>query len=261
MSMMDRLHQGGNVDRPIMVLYGRPGIGKTTLAAQAPNPIFIETERGLTNPDLAHVQTFGLMNSYEEVLEALKTIHEHKDKQGWETIVIDSIDRLNPLIDRHVCKANNWRTLEEGAYGKGKNLFREEWQKLLTMLIRFRDSSGMGIILLGHHAAAKMSPPDADPFTQYTLTLDEKVRQLVIADADIVGFCTYPTHVVSTDQGFGKKATRAHTEAPVIVLRESGAQVAKNRYGMPDRVPMSWDALAEYIPAYNTTKPKKEAKK
>ena len=256
MSMMDRLHKGGNVEYPIVVLYGRPGIGKTTLAAQAPKPIFIETERGLTSPDLAHVETFGLMQSYDEVLEALKTIYENREKQGWKTIVIDSIDRLNPLIDKHVCKANNWRSLEEGAYGKGKNLFREEWQGFLTKLIRLRDLSGMGIIMLGHHATVKVSPPDTDPFTQYTLTLDEKVRQLVIADSDVVGFATYPTHTVSTEQGFGKKATRAITEAPVIILKESGAQVAKNRYNMPDKIPMSWEDLSAYIPAYSNTKPK-----
>jgi hypothetical protein len=251
-SIMDRLHQGGNVPKPIMTIYGRPGIGKTTLAAHAPNPIFFETERGLTNPELSHVQTFGLLHSLEEFNEGLAAVAQHHGKQKWETVVIDSIDRLNPLIERAVCAANKWKSLEEGAYGKGKNLFREEWQKVLTKLIRLRDECSVGIILLGHHAMAKISPPDADPFTQYTLTLDEKVRQLVIADSDVVAFATYPTHTVSSDQGFGKKATRAITEAPVLAVRETGAHVAKNRYGMPDKLPMSWEALAQHIPCYAT---------
>lgn len=248
--MMDRLHEGGNVEAPIAVFYGRPGIGKTTLAAQAPGPIFLETERGLTNPELNNVQTFGLLPSFDDFMAAFKAVYEHHEKQGWKTLVIDSIDRLNPLIDRHVCKVNRWSSLEEGAYGKGKNLFREEWQKLLTKLIRLRDETSMNVVMLGHHAMTKVTPPDADSYTQYTLTLDEKVRQLVVADSDIVGFCTYPTHTISRDEGFGKKSGRAVTQAPVIQLKETGAAVAKNRYNMPETVKMTWPDLAKYVDSF-----------
>ena len=82
-SIMERLHTGGNVPSPIIVIYGRPGIGKTTLAADAPNPIFFETERGLTNPSLSHVQTFGLLRSHQEFMEAFAAVVEHYKKQKW----------------------------------------------------------------------------------------------------------------------------------------------------------------------------------
>ena len=37
---------------PRIVIYGVPGIGKTSLAAEFPDPIFIQTEEGAGNPDL-----------------------------------------------------------------------------------------------------------------------------------------------------------------------------------------------------------------
>lgn len=259
MSMLERLHKGGNVNFPICLIYGQPGVGKTTLAAQAPKPIFIETERGLTSPSLAHVETFGLMHSYEEVLDAMKAVWDHREQQGWKTIVIDSIDRLNPLIEKYVCQVNGWKTLEDGAYGKGKNAYREEWQAFLTGLIGMRDQCDMGVILLGHNAKIKVSSPDTDPYDQYTLTMDEKVRQLLIADADIVGYATYPTNIISRDEGFGKKSRRAIVDKPIMIVRTNGAQIAKTRYDMPDSIEMSFEALARYVPAWAALLPKTEA--
>ena len=41
------LRKTGVARPPRIVLYGTHGIGKSTFAAQAPNPVFIPTEEGL----------------------------------------------------------------------------------------------------------------------------------------------------------------------------------------------------------------------
>ena len=250
MSMMSRLSKGGQVQYPIVTIYGQPGVGKTTLAAQAPKPIFIETERGLTSPSLAHVDTFGLLHTYEDVLDALKAIYEHNKQQGWKTIVLDSLDRLNPLIEAYVCKMNGWKVLEDGAYGKGKNALRDEWRMFLTGVIAMRDQLNMGVIMLGHNTKVKVSSPDMDPYDQYTLTMDEKVRNLIVADSDIVGFATYPNNQIKRDEGFGRKTARLVADKAILICKTNGAQIAKNRYQMPDAIDMSWEALARYVPAW-----------
>lgn len=257
MSILDKLQKGVNDRPPVGVIYGRPGIGKSTIAARMPAPLFIQTEPGLRGEDFAHIDTFGVLSSYDEIREAMGAVYQHSAAQGWKTVVIDTIDRLNPLIEKYVCDSNGWKSLEDGAYGKGKSAYREEWQKFLTGLLMLRDQCNVGVVMIGHCAALKVTPPDVDPYSQWTLTLDDKVRQFVVADADFVAFATYPTHVVSKDQGFGKKSTRAITEAPVLVMRESGAQLAKNRYNMPERIPLEWEALASYIPAWAETIPAK----
>jgi hypothetical protein len=123
----------------------------------------------------------------------------------------------------------------------------------MSMLMALRNQFGFAIIMLGHHKAIKLTPPDADPFTQWSLTLPDDVARILIGDSDFVLFATYPTHTMSTDQGFGKKVARAITEKPVLLTSENGARVAKNRYGMPEKLPLSWPSLAQYVPFWSRT--------
>lgn len=250
MSMMERLRRGGGDKPPVGLIYGRPGVGKTTLAAQAPGAIFIQTEDGLTSPLLADVPTFGVLESYEDVLNVFEAVAVNYVEQRWLTVVIDSIDRLAPLITDYVCRTNGWKKLEDGAYGKGKVAYNDEWRNFMSMCLALRNSYGLAVLLLGHHKAVKMAPPDADPFTQYSLTLPDDIARILIGDSDFVLFATYPTHTISTDQGFGKRTTRAITEKPVLWTQESGARVAKNRYAMPEKIPLSWPSLAQHVPTW-----------
>lgn len=258
MSMMDRLKRSSEPKPPIMVIYGRPGVGKTTLAAQAPGVIFVQTEDGLTSPHLSGVPTFGIMERYEDVLQAFEAIVENAEAEGWKTIVIDSIDRLAPLITTKVCQDNGWASLEDGAYGKGKAAYIEAWREFMTYLLALRNNCDLGILMVGHHKATKVTPPDTDPFMQYSLTLHDDAARILVGDSDAVLFATYPIHTISVDQGFGKKATRGITEKPVLWTQENGARVAKNRYGMPERLPLDFDAVAQYIPGWSESV-KKEA--
>ena len=55
-----------------LIIYGPPGLGKTTLASEFPNPVFIQTEDGLGNLDVAH---FPLANSIKDVLYAIGALY------------------------------------------------------------------------------------------------------------------------------------------------------------------------------------------
>lgn len=235
---------------PVAVLYGKPGIGKTTMAAQCPGPVFLQTEDGLTSPHLAWVPTFGVMQDYESVLETVGVIFLHAEEHGWKTVVVDSIDRLAPLIIDYVCRQNGWKKLEDGAYGRGKVAYIDEWRNFVNCCMSLRNDAGLGVLLLGHHKAVKMSPPDAEPYTQYGLTLPEDVSRILVGDSDMVLFATHPITTVSSDQGFNKKATRAIADKPRLYTQERGGWVAKNRYSMPEYLPMEWAALSQFVPAW-----------
>jgi len=53
MSVLEQIRTGKQSSPPRILLYGTEGIGKSTFAAQAPNPIFIPTEDGLNEIDCA----------------------------------------------------------------------------------------------------------------------------------------------------------------------------------------------------------------
>ncbi|MCS6901519.1 MAG: MAPEG family protein, partial [Myxococcales bacterium] len=76
--------------RPLrVVLYGVEGVGKSTFASQAPDPIFLCAEEGAVGLDVAR---FPTAHTWIEVLEAIRVLtHE---EHPYKTLVIDSLDWL-----------------------------------------------------------------------------------------------------------------------------------------------------------------------
>lgn len=237
---------------PIGVLYGKPGVGKTTLMSYAPNPVFLMTEDGLISPRLSSMPHWQI-NSFNELMEALAVLGQ--EQHGFQTIVIDSLDRLAPMVAEACCVANNWRNLDQPGYGKGNIEIVNWWVKIVEAAKWLRNTRGFGVWFIGHHSQRTVNPPDNPPYTQFTLTLPEREARLFIGEADIVAFATHPVITTTSDGKFGQQQTRAISDdrGPVIHVQERGAHIAKNRYDMPPTLPMSWGALASFIPAYHGT--------
>lgn len=68
------------------IIYGSPGIGKTTLALSAPKPVLIDFDRGISRVSARHRQPTIICNTYEEVLADVRS----KEMADFETIVIDT---------------------------------------------------------------------------------------------------------------------------------------------------------------------------
>ena len=108
---------------PKLVIAGPGKIGKTTFASQAPNAIGILTEDGADNVD---TNAFPLCNSLQDVYAAIGTLLSEKHK--YESVFLDSLDWLEPLLHQHVCEKNKWATIEAAGYGKGYIAAAEEWR-------------------------------------------------------------------------------------------------------------------------------------
>ena len=84
------------------------------------------------------------------------------------------------------------------------------------------------------------------------LTADEvhaRAAALVQEHSDIVLFANYRVSTVKADVGFNKKVSRAVGSGErVIHTTERPAFLAKNRYGLPDTLPLDWQALAQAMP-------------
>ena len=99
MSILEQVHSGRRHHPPRLLIYGSEGVGKSTLAAQAPKPVFIQTEDGL---DQIECDSFPLARSFEDVLVCLTALSA--EGHDYQTVVIDSADWLERLIFDHVCK-------------------------------------------------------------------------------------------------------------------------------------------------------------
>jgi len=78
------------------LIYGKSGVGKTTLAATAPNPLIIDTEGGTLSLADQEIDMVSVRNM-EELEDVLKKL---KRKRGdkYETIIIDSGSELAEIV-------------------------------------------------------------------------------------------------------------------------------------------------------------------
>jgi GTPase SAR1 family protein len=100
---------------PRMLVHGQEGVGKTTLAAQFPNPIFLQTEDG--TPGEMTLASFGLLETYPAVHDALTVLAT--EPHDYQTVVLDALDELEALIWADVCAKRGWQSIETVGYGKG----------------------------------------------------------------------------------------------------------------------------------------------
>lgn len=220
-----------------VVLYGVEGIGKTTLASHAPDPLFIDTEGGTAFMDVKRVDG---VNGWEDLLA---TVHEVAVTPGCcKTLVIDTADWAEQKLIEWILKENNLKSIEEygGGYGKGVVYMGEKWAQFLRLCDRVIDS-GKNVVITAHAWMRKQELPDEmGAFDRWELKLSKRCAPMLKEWADCVLFCNYKTIVVTSENNTKKGAGGRR----VIYTTHKPAFDAKNRHGLPDELDMAYENIA-----------------
>lgn len=230
------------VRAPKVVVVGTGKIGKTTFAAMAPNAIGILTEDGA---DAVDAQAFPLASSLAEVYAAIDTLINQDHE--FQTLFIDSLDWLEPMVQDYVCKQNNWKNIEQPGFGKGYVAAAEEWRNLLSGLEVLRAAKGMGIILIAHDKIKRIEDPLTEGYDSHVLKLHDRAAALVSEWADVIGYAGYRIFTSKTDAGFGNKETKATTTGERILhVEPHPAHCGGNRFGLSN-MPLDWVAFQDAL--------------
>jgi len=225
---------------PRVLVYGVEGIGKTTFAAGAPDPIFICTEDGLGSLDVAH---FPLVERTDDVMQAIGTLYE--SEHAYRTVVLDSVDWLDNAVVREIEAKYDAKDL---AYGKGAVIAADKWRDILAGFNALRNDRGMSVVLIAHTTIKRFDSPETEPYDRYQPKLQERTSSIIREWCDAVLFANYKTIVRKSEVGFNKEVARGiSTGERLLHTSERPAYMAKNRYALPDSIPMQWDAFAQAI--------------
>lgn len=237
---LDSIKRSTGIKAPRVMIYGPHGLGKTTFGSGAPAPIFILTEDGLGKLEVDH---FPLATSYQDVIDAISALYEQD--HNFSTVVIDSLDWLDNLVWQDI---NAKHEAKELAYGKGAVIAADYWRDILAGLSALRDEKGMAIVLIAHTEIKRFDSPETEPYDRYRPKLQERSSALIQEWCDAVFFCNYRVVTKETDVGFNKDVRRGITTGErLMYTTEKPAYLAKNRYGLPDQLPLSWDAFQSAI--------------
>lgn len=234
---------------PRLLIYGPEGMGKTTLAAEFPNPVFLQVEDG--TPADTELTSFGELGSYEQIVEAIQSLIA--DDHDFNTVVIDSISRLEGLVFAEVCRRNNWKTIEAPGYGKGYKEADYIWNELLEGLGVLRKERRMNVVLIGHAKIDRFDDPTTSSYSRFELDLHDRAAALISREVDAILLVKQDVVVKEEDQGFNKKRAVANGgEQRWIYAEGRPGFVAKNRYGIPPKLPFTkgqgYAQLAAYLP-------------
>lgn len=237
------LKKTGTARPPRIVLYGTHGIGKSTFAAQAPDPVFIQTEEGL---DAVSATAFPLCQSFDDILECIGVLAS--ESHDFQTVVLDSADWAEQLIQKRVAQDNNVKTIDAIGYGRGYKAAADYWRQLLDGFDHLRTDKNMQVILLAHSQVRRFDDPLADPYDRYQLDLHHGSASLVSEWCDIMMFANQQYSTVKSDVGFNQKVTRAvGTGNRVLYTQERPGWQAKSRWSLPDTLPLDYSKFAEAL--------------
>jgi len=223
----------GPIQSPFkIVLYGLEGVGKSTFAADAPSPIFMDAEGSTEELDIQRLPT---VESFTEALQAIDELTA--EKHDYKTFVLDTADWFEAMVWEHVCAEANVKSIEDVGYGKGYVAALENWRTFLARLDALRTKRGMNIIILAHSHIRSFRNPAGEDYERYELKLNAKASSLIKEWPSAVLFARYQT-CTHTDKN---KRTRAVGDGSRVLSTEPRpAWDAKNRYGLPGELPLSW---------------------
>jgi len=240
--------QRGKQARPLrIIVHGVDGVGKSTLAAGAPNPIFIGSEDGTGHLDVAR---FPMASTFEDVLEAINTLAT--TPHDYQTLVLDTLDWMEPLVWKAVCASAKVESIEDvgGGFGKGYIAALETWKAIATALESLQAKRNIHVIILAHSSIKLFKNPEGEDFERYVIKMNDKAAAQWREWADGVYFANYET--MAKKDARTKKVKGVSTGERYLYTQRTAAYDAKDRYGLPDKVALDW---AEFEAAWKSGQP------
>lgn len=211
-----------------IITFGVAGIGKSTFATSAPDPFFIDLENGLARVNCKKTQH---LTNYQEFIAGLRFAYASSHK----TIVIDTISKLEDFLVAEVCRKQKVKVLGDIPWGKGADFLLAEWTEVFNILAKLQ-ASGKNILLIGHDQVTEYLDPTSENYHRYSVRLHKKTLPFLTAEVDAVLYCHWEKYVKAKEDGKGRMAVG--TGARLIRTVEDPSVLAKNRFSLPEIVPM-----------------------
>ena len=145
MGMIKRPSELSVKDTLSVLIYGQPGIGKTTFGVSAPDAVLFDYDGGVQRINGAHQVATLQPTSWEDTNEALMEIQNEMPEI--KTIVIDTVGKMLDYMSAYIIKTDPKMAMRDGSlslkgYGVRKQMFVNFIKQLALM--------GKNVVFIAH---------------------------------------------------------------------------------------------------------------
>lgn len=222
----------------IATILGDSGMGKTSLAATFPNPLFIRAEDGLQGvPEERRPDALPVIDKVDDLWAQFTALIT--EEHDYKTVVVDSVTALERLFIQYIIDSDPKKPKSinqaNGGYGAGLSAVATLHQRVRRAAGVLRDKKGVNVIFIAHADLETVDLPDTDPYARYSLRLGKKSVAPYVDDSDFVGYLRLVTYT----HGDGERKKAISDGSREIVCHATAASVSKNRYGITEPIPVA----------------------
>lgn len=228
-----------------ILIYGVPGVGKSSLASFAPDPIFCNLENGL---ERIGVDRSPHLKDWGSFFQFMKWAKENKD---YKTVCLDTLAPLEDILIAQILAEHNASITDKKyhvksisdkeafAYGAGFMLLKAKWALVIQMIEKIK-AAGKNVVCVAHESLERVTNPEGDDYSRYSPNIHKKSLDFFVSQMDGVFFCHYEKLIRSKDGVMGQKVKYGQdTGKRFIQTVEKMTALAKNRFDMKPLMPFN----------------------
>lgn len=163
-----------------MIWYGREKIGKTALAAQFPDAIFLMCEPGAKDLEVYQVP----VTTWQDFLGYARQI---KAEPRFKTVIIDTVDLAYQYCEHYVCQKLAIDHPSDEEWGKGWKAVKDEFTSAIVQLA----SCGKGVIFISHDKEMELKKRGGDKQHRIVPTMSKGARSVIEPMVDVFAYLDY----------------------------------------------------------------------
>ncbi len=159
-----------------MLIHGLPKVGKTSVAAQFPETLFLCFEPGTKGLDTyeIHVESWADFVGWAKALAA--------DRSKYKTIVIDTVDIAHKLCREFICRKLGVTHPSQAGWGEGWDGLSTEFQKWMAKIQKL----GRGVIFISHSQEKEITALGGDTYNRIVPTLSNSAAKIMVGMSDFI---------------------------------------------------------------------------